>query len=207
MRLQKPLVISAALLLACTLAGLVGVNLAQTVTIQGQSATISALATNSDALRDQVKDSGQKPVAPPADSVVASAPKDGAPGSRGDDGQDGRPGLPGVTGLTGLTGELGATGAPGSPGATGSDGSDGSAGAAGSNGSDGADSTTPGPAGATGADSTVPGPSGPTGPGIASIACQADGTWLFTLTDTTTREVTGPCRVDPITTPPKGVAP
>jgi len=192
MQLQKPLVILASLVLAGTLAGLVVVNLAQTVTIQGQSATISALATNSDALRNQVKDSGQKPVAPPADSVVDSPPKDGAVGRAGSDGSDGK------DGLIGLTGAAGAMGLPGELGADG---------VAGVDGSDGADSTTPGPVGATGADSAVPGPSGPTGPGIASIACQEDGTWLFTLTDTTTRMVAGPCRVDPIITPNEGTKP
>jgi hypothetical protein len=85
----------------------------------------------------------------------------------------------------------------------------------GDTGTAGADSTVPGDRGATGADSTIPGPTGLTGltgTGIASILCQDDGQWRFTLNQpdgtTTTQTVAGPCRVDPIITPPtQGVTP
>ncbi|MFJ4173421.1 hypothetical protein [Microbacterium sp. NPDC089696] len=59
--------------------------------------------------------------------------------------------------------------------------------------------------GQPGKDSTVP---GPTGLGIATIECLDDGTWRFTMTDATTRDLPGPCRVaptpEPTTNPSEG---
>lgn len=52
-----------------------------------------------------------------------------------------------------------------------------------------------------GNDSTTP---GPTGVGIATIECLDDGTWRFTMTDTTTRDIPGPCRIVPTPDPPEG---
>ncbi|KJL49151.1 hypothetical protein RS84_00263 [Microbacterium hydrocarbonoxydans] len=57
--------------------------------------------------------------------------------------------------------------------------------------------------GAPGSDSTVPGPAGT---GIQTIECMDDGTWRFTMTDATTRDIPGPCRIvpTPTTEPPEG---
>lgn len=41
------------------------------------------------------------------------------------------------------------------------------------------------------------GVNGADGRGIASVACQNDGTWLITYTDSSTQPVDGPCRVEP----------
>jgi hypothetical protein len=52
--------------------------------------------------------------------------------------------------------------------------------------------------GPPGNDSTV---AGPAGLGISNIECMDDGAWRFTMTDGTTRNTPGPCRVTPITAP------
>lgn len=105
--------------------------------------------------------------------------------------------IPGAPGPVGPRGERGEDGKDSTvPGPAGAPGKDGAAstvpGPQGARGEDGEDSTVPGPMGPAGADSTVPGPQGV---GIAAIVCQDDGTWLFTLTDTTTQTVPGPCRI------------
>ncbi len=46
--------------------------------------------------------------------------------------------------------------------------------------------------GPPGNDSTTPGPAGL---GISNIECMDDGAWRFTMTDGTTRDTPGPCRV------------
>lgn len=108
-------------------------------TLHDQSAIIDKLAANNDALYQQVRDSGEEPVAPPADQV---APDAGADGSNGFDGANGRDGKDGRNGLDGKDGEDSLV-----PGAAGADGANGSDGADGRDGKDGADSTVPGPQG------------------------------------------------------------
>lgn len=85
----------------------------------------------------------------------------------------------------------GCIGMPGTPGIPGTPGSDG----------------TPG---RDGQDSTVPGPEGTPGVGVATIDCLEDGTWRFTMTDSTIRDVPGPCRIvapPESTDPPEGELP
>lgn len=111
------------------------------------------------ALIDQVRGAGEKPVVESPSEVVQG--QAGSPGARGERGPQG---LPGERGQTGPQGPRGETGPPGTDG---KDGAAGAAGSAGARGADGDDSTVPGPAGAAGApgaDSTVPGPVGPAGP-------------------------------------------
>jgi hypothetical protein len=164
-----------------------------------------AATANGNSLYEQLVAEGIKPAAEKPAKVVA-----GDPGMPGMDGAPGRPPTAAevassVTAYCTIRLDCsGATGAaslvPGPKGDTGTAG---------------ADSTVPGDRGATGADSTIPGPTGLTGltgTGIASILCQDDGQWRFTLNQpdgtTTTQTVAGPCRVDPIITPPtQGVTP
>lgn len=134
--------------------GLLGALVFGMVTIDSQSRQIIQLSRNSDSLREQVKSSGNKPVAPPAKTVTGDAGQDGQDGPRGFTGDQGPRGYIGLTGVAGL---LGAVGPVGSNGLNGLDGMTGADGAAGQDGAPGADGAT----GAAGADSTVPGPAGP----------------------------------------------
>jgi hypothetical protein len=152
-------------------------------------------------LYDESEQQGVKPSTTKPDDVPSTATSgttgaagaagvagaDGADGSDGRDGRDGADGSPGATGATGATGDMGV------PGQTGATGETGSAGATGSTGAQG----PAGPAGTPGAD----GAAGKDGRGIASLTCNADGTWTVTFTDDTTQTIDGPCRVDVITTP------
>lgn len=135
---------------------------------------------------------GAEPDAPePADvteEAPAAIPGDPGPvGPRGEAGKDGKDGkdslVAGPAGVPGVPGTVGAKGDPGI-GETGAQGPQGNPG----------ESIT-GPAGADGA----PGATGATGLGIAGIGCQDDGSWLFTMTDTTTITIPGPCRVEGVT--------
>ena len=112
----------------------------------------------------------------PQAQQVATIPVKGDRGPVGPAGPKGDKGNPGATGPQGPAGE---SGAPGIAGKDGKNGKDGAAGEA-------------GPAGPQG----DPGPAGPPGVGVASVVCQTDGTWLFTLTDSTQLLVAGPCKAD-----------
>lgn len=165
MKAQKPLVIGAAIALAAAMIGLTATGTSQSITIGNQASLIQTLSENSDALRDQVKDSGETPIAPQAKVVVGEAGKAGEAGSQGPRGLDGAPGPQGDMGLPGQTGPPGLNGAPGAPGSPGSDGSNGA----------------PGPPGPAGADSTVPGPAGPPGAdGAAGAPGQPPAGWTYT---------------------------
>lgn len=200
MKIQKPLIIVAALTLAAGMVGLTAANISQSITAHEQAALIAQLANNSDALRDQVKDAGDTPVAPSSDVVVEDSGSEGAPGVNGRDGSSGVDGVNGANGIDGLPGVAGPAGAPGEAGADfttqPADGRPGIAGAPGPVGATGADSAVPGPAGADGA-------AGPVGVGIYAISCQPDGSWLITLTDSTELTAAGPCRIPE--TPIEGV--
>jgi hypothetical protein len=182
--------------------GLLAVMVWLMVTVDSQNRTIDQLSANNDALRSQVQDLGENPVAPPADSVTGQ-PGDpgptGPPGPRGPSGSDGRDGTDGADGLTGVAGQ---TGPPGPVGAAGSSGADGQ--------SITGPSGPSGPAGADGAPGAPgqPGTNGADGRGIASVVCEPDGTWTITYTDSTTSSTSGPCRIpDPIVIPPEGESP
>jgi hypothetical protein len=164
-----------------------------------------AATANGNSLYEQLVAEGIKPAAEKPAKVVT-----GEPGMPGMDGAPGRPPTAAevASSVTAYcTIRLDCSGAAGAVGPASL-----VPGPKGDTGTAGADSTVPGDRGATGADSTVPGPTGLTGTGIASIACQTDGYWAFTLTQpdgtTTTQTVAGPCRVDPIIpTPTQGVTP
>ncbi len=136
------------------------------------------------ALAEQVRLLGEKPVVEPDD------PKPGAPGA---------PGLRGPIGPRGPRGascveELGlrtCRGPDGETGTTGTPGSDGVPGVAGKNGTDGKDGA-PGPQG----DPGPAGPAGADGRGVQSTFCGDDGRWLVTYTDGTTADA-GACRTNP----------
>ena len=139
---------------AIAVAGLLAAMVFLMVGTTDRDAKIDRLSAGNDALRVQVQEQGEIPVAPPAETVT---------------GETGAEGLQGPRGFTGDRGDAGVIGIAGIPGQTGSPGVDGAGGA---DGADGADSVTPGPVGATGADSTTPGPAGPAGEPPAS--------WTFT---------------------------
>lgn len=121
----------------------------QYVTSQQRHASIVQLSKNNDALRAQIQQLGQKPVAPPAATVIKGI--DGTNGSNGVNGTNGKDGR-GVLSFTcqadgtwlvlytdetvqSLQGPcVGATGATGAPGATGATGAAGTNGANGANG-------------------------------------------------------------------------
>ncbi len=150
------------------------------------------------ALAAQVRSLGGKPVAEPKPGARGDQ---GPPGPQGPQGPPGIQGPPGPIGITGQSprclleptrcvgpkGAVGSQGTQGSQGDTGATGAKGDQGVPGVDGKDGAD-------GAPGADGKD-GVDGKDGRGIASVACQQDGTWLFTYTDSTTQTVDGPCRV------------
>lgn len=106
---------------------------------------VSTLASDVRALRTQVTDQGETPVAPDPSDAVDDLPAraevpvsvPGARGAQGERGEPGDPGQPGETGTPGQAGEDGADGKDGAPGEPGADGATGPAGPA-------------GPAGATG---------------------------------------------------------
>lgn len=138
---------------------------------------LQASQANGQELYEQLLDEGVEPEGDEPSEVVT--PKDGAPGERGPRGEDGKDGLDSL--IPGPAGAPGAVGAKGDPGI----------GETGPQGDPGESIT--GPAGADGA----PGTPGDPGLGVAGIQCQDDGDWLFTMTDTTTITVPGPCRVEP----------
>lgn len=119
-----------------------------------QEKVVGLLAKNLDTSREQLKDHGITPSAPPAKSVVEQV--QGAKGDTGAQGAQGPPGPTGSPGPTGPRGPKGDTGEGGQDGAPGAAGSTGPSGAPGADGSAG----DAGPAGPQG----EPGPAGPTGP-------------------------------------------
>lgn len=163
-RLPSP--IWAGIIIAVTLSTALAVGF-MAATNQQQSAQIAQLSTNSDALRSQVADLGEHPVAPPADTVTGEPGQPGPTGAKGDKGDRGSDGLDGATGPVGPAGP---TGPPGIPGSDGTPGVNGSSGPAGDNGQ-------PGPAGADGA----PGQPGADGaPGQPGMDGQPPSLWTFT---------------------------
>lgn len=159
-----------------------------------QAGQIVTLSENNDALRDQVKQSGETPVAPPASSVVdGKNGADGVAGARGLNGFDGKDGkdgesIIGETGAAGADGEsiTGPTGASGESivGPTGDTGGTGSDGAAGGTGATGAT----GPGGEPVYGWTQPGRT----PGSTETCARAEpfdpATPTYTCTETVTPE-------------------
>lgn len=128
------------------------------------------LIKTNQALIDQVKSTGEKPVVESPSEVVQG--QAGAAGAPGEQGERGPQGLPGVRGQAGPQGEPGSDGKDGTPGASGSDGERGATGPAGT---DGESVTGPqGATGATGATGAV-GPAGPAGPAGKDGAPGKDG--------------------------------
>lgn len=108
---------------------------------------IDLLAKNLDGSRDQLKDNGITPTAPPASQVVKEV--QGEPGAKGDAGAQG------AQGPSGQPGPSGSPGPRGEQGPKGDDGAEGAPGAAGQT----------GPSGVPGADGeSIEGPQGPMGP-------------------------------------------
>lgn len=153
------------------------------------------LAEDVDALRGQVLELGETPVAPPADDTVERVQgergEQGLPGPSGPPGPRGPQGIPGIQGLTGPTGPPGAsiTGPEGPAGEPGTDGADGES-IVGPQGPEG----PPGPAGEDGEDGR-----GLTGD--PEILLRDDGVCVlrFHYTDDTTTDTTLPdrfCRPD-----------
>lgn len=124
------------------------------------------LIKTNQALINQVKGTGEKPVVEsPSDVVQGQAGAQGATGDKGEAGERGPQGLKGDMGVRGQTGPAGPKGDTGAAGSAGKDGADGVTGATGSAGEAGA----AGPAGATG-------PQGPKGDTGAAGAAGKDGT-------------------------------
>jgi hypothetical protein len=150
---------------------------------------VATLASDVRALRTQVEDQGEKPVAPdPSDAVDdlparAEVPVPGARGPRGEPGVKGEPGAPGSPGPSGAPGEDGQDGADGADGAEGEQGPAGPPGPRGE----------PGPSGPAGekgerGEQGERGPAGPAGPDCPegyslrapswdpdSLVCRRDG--------------------------------
>ncbi|WP_136054363.1 hypothetical protein [Microbacterium sp. K24] len=147
---------------------------------QDMYADLQASQDNAQSLYEQLLAEGVEPEGEPPAQVSTLIPENGRDG---DDGARGERG-PGPTGEQVLDG-IRACFAAGT--CTAPKGDMGDPGTNGTNGINGTD-------GARGSDSTVPGPVGATGVGIASITCLDDGTWEFTMTDGTSRDVPGPCR-------------
>jgi hypothetical protein len=133
-RTRWGIVASVGVLLAC-LTGLVFTTIGQSAALQQQGSIISTLSANNDALREQVLEQGEYPVAPPAEDVVDEAPD--VQGPQGLPGPQGPRGFAGPTGPPGKDGAAGADGAPGPSGADGATGATGPAGPSGPSGSDG----------------------------------------------------------------------
>jgi len=132
-----------------------------------------------EALREQVLELGEEPVVDPVPESTSPTVINGK------DGKDAPP--PTADQLLAAVQQCFAAGlctAPkGDPGATGGTGGQ----------------------GPPGNDSTIAGPSGI---GISTITCMDDGAWRFTMTDGTTRDTPGPCRItptpEPTPDPPEG---
>lgn len=129
----------------------------------------------SQALAEQVKRLGGKPVVDPAKVGHIPGPPgpagpEGPRGPAGKDGADGADGEDGTAGADGAEGEPGPAGPPGPPGPAGSAGADGADGADGTNGTDGAD--------------------GEDGRSVESVSCDRGfGTFTFTYSDGSTQTV------------------
>lgn len=140
-------------------------DLAREADLRGTA--VSTLAGDVRALREQVKASGQTPVAPDPSNAVSGLPDRTAvpvpiPGPRGEAGAKGDQGEPGAT----VTGPPGASGAPGVVGPTGPAGVQGEPGPAGPKGEPGQSVTGPtGPQGDQGpqGERGEPGPACPDG--------------------------------------------
>lgn len=124
----------------------------QSITLQQQGSVIATLSANNDALRIQVLEQGETPVAPPAAEVA------GPVGPQG----------PGPTeeqvsiAVRAYCASGSCTGPAGPPGPAGQD------------------STVPGPQGPVGPGSTVPGPQGPEGPaGPSGADGQPPSSWSY----------------------------
>ena len=136
------------------------------------------LRQNSQGLYDQLLELGEQPQGQDPGTILGT---EGLRGERGPAGRPGLDGLPGEPGEDGEDGEPGPEGATGGQGATGEQGPRGETGPA-------------GPQGATG-EAGPAGPTGPSGVGIVGILCADDGTWVFSMSDSSTINVAGPCRV------------
>lgn len=143
----------ATIVAALAVLGLLVVMVFLMVQVTDKDSKISQLATNTDALREQVKGLDETPVAPPAKEVTGQPGPVGATGSQGPRGYPGEPGPQGVMGVPGLPGPAGAPGPAGVPGEAGADGAPGPQGVPGPSGVDGAPGAVgpPGPSGAAGA--------------------------------------------------------
>lgn len=124
-------------------------DLAREADLRGTA--VSTLAGDVRALREQVKASGQTPVAPDPTKAVEDLPDRAEvpvpiPGPRGATGEKGEPGEPGDSGLPGQDGVTGPSGAPGEVGPTGPVGPRGETGATGPQGEQG-ETGEQGPAG------------------------------------------------------------
>ena len=120
---------------------------------------VDRLAFDVDALREQVEQEGNVPVAPPSEDITEALPPVDTAATQGLPGSAGPPGLPGPQGPPGEIGRPGQNGLPGEPGPQGLPGEAGATGETGPTGETG----TQGEPGPAGADSTVPGPAGPQG--------------------------------------------
>lgn len=142
-RLQQSATIIAALVLATMgIIGMTALN-ALIATNSTQTQLILTLTADNSALRDQVIELGQRPVAPPAEDRAVEVGLPGPQGPTGSTGPRGFQGEPGRDGKDGLNGKDGATGAAGQNGQNGTDGAPGQQGA-------------PGPAGVNGLNGQAP---------------------------------------------------
>lgn len=133
------------------------------------------LRRNSEGLYNQLLELGEQPQGQDPDTISGTQ---GLRGERGPMGRPGLDGLPGEPGEDGATGERGPQGPGGEQGSTGEQGPRGEAGPV-------------GPAGPQGPQ----GAAGSHGVGIVGILCADDGTWVFSMSDSSTISVAGPCRV------------
>jgi len=132
---RKALAVGASVAFAAGVIALSVTAVAQSVALQQQGSVIATLSANNDALREQVIEQGEQPVAPPSDEVTDEAPTvpgpQGQPGPQGprgepgEDGKDGPAGPPGPAGTNGTDGAAGATGATGPAGPAGPSGAPG----------------------------------------------------------------------------------
>jgi hypothetical protein len=185
-----------AVALAVVLAGIVGTTAFFWNQLEQARADTAALAA-------QVRELGGQPVAAAKPGQRGDQGPPGPQGPQGSPGPQGPPGAPGSPGPVGVPGQSprcllepskcagpkGSAGQQGEQGKTGAPGKDGAVGPAGPAGPQG----EPGPAGPQGPQGEA-GPQGVTGRGISSMACQDNGQWLITYTDSTTQTAEGPCR-------------
>lgn len=149
---RKILALGASVAFGLGIAALSVTAVAQSIALQQQGSVISTLSANNDALREQVLEQGEEPVAPPADDVVE------------DSGEQGPAGLDGTDGVSVLSVSCQANGSWAvlySNGRVQTDvgpcvAKNGIDGQTGATGPAGADSTVPGPAGAAGSDGEPP---------------------------------------------------